>query len=109
MSSFHLERVEESYASHLGWSSRDGRFTRISSSGSLVRDKDRTVAALLAALHWDIAKPEFNRFFSYQEEVNNRNAIPYKHSGISHAWPNLSIEDSKRITDRLPRTAQITK
>ena len=102
ISSFHLEEVGEDYASHLGWSSVDGRFIRFSPEGRLVRDKDRTIAALLAALHWDIAQPEFNRFFSYQGEVRDHNALPYKYYGISHAWSNLSVEDSARIINRIP-------
>jgi hypothetical protein len=55
-----------------GWSSSDGCFARVDNDGKLFRDRDRTVASLLASLHWIINKEDFNRFFSYVDEVKRQ-------------------------------------
>jgi hypothetical protein len=82
-----------------GWRSFDGRFTRIDSSGRPFRLKDRTIAALLAALHWDTHRGHFNRFFSYTDEVRGRKVIAYKRSGYSPLSQNISTEAGKRFGD----------
>jgi hypothetical protein len=101
LSMFQVEQDEDGYVDHFGWSSVDGRFIRFR-NGGLVRDKDRTIAALLAALHWAVAEPDFNRFFSYQDEVRDQNVFPYKYAGTSLAWSNLSVEAARGITSRIP-------
>lgn len=85
-----------------GWSSFDGQFTRVSEDGSLTRENDRTIAALLASLHWAVAEQDFNRFFSYSNEVRSHMALPYKYSGISRTWSSLCDSDSSRIMSRVP-------
>jgi hypothetical protein len=86
---------------NFGWSSFDGRFARVDSDGKLFRDKDRTVASLLADLHWIVAKEDFNRFFSRVDEVKDRSRLPYEHSGMSRAW--CDVGDITKFTAQVPR------
>lgn len=97
IAAFRIEQAGQGYTDHFGWASLDGRFIRISRDGTLSRDRDRTIAALLAALHLTIAEEDFNRFFSYQDEVRNRNAVPYRYAGMSLAWSDLNSSESRRI------------
>jgi hypothetical protein len=78
-----------SWRDSFGWRSISGRFTRVAADGTLFHDKDRTIASLLAALHWRISRDDFNRFFSYTDEVRDRDALPFTDGGISFAWENL--------------------
>jgi hypothetical protein len=82
----------EGFAHHFGWSCWDGRFARFQ-DGSVNRGEDRTIATLLASLHLATAEEDFNRFFSYTDEVKDRNALLYKHSGSSRAWSDLCLTD----------------
>lgn len=92
-----IEESSQGYVDHYGWSAWDGCFIRVNNDGSLRRDKDRTIAALLAALHLAVAEEDFNRFFSYQDEVRNQRSLPYKYAHRARAWSNLSTEVMKRI------------
>jgi hypothetical protein len=47
-----------------GWTTRSGKFIRFDQGGSPVRRGDRTVASLMAPVHYDLGQG-FNRFFSY--------------------------------------------
>jgi hypothetical protein len=103
--------LESAYAWHFGSTCLDGQFVRFR-DGSVIRGGDRTIAALLASLHWAIAEEgrpgpprpltDFNRFISYQDEVRDQNALPYKYSGSSRAWSDLSQSDLKRIMSEVP-------
>ena len=97
ISSAQLEWTPQGYIDHYGWSTWDGRFIRVGKDGNLVRDKDRTIAQLLAALHMAVAEEDFNRFFSYQDEVRNQKSIPYKYSTTSRAWSNLDVDVIRRM------------
>lgn len=76
---------DESRLGSMGWDSRDGRFIRFDKGGQPFRDGDRTIAALLAALHWCTAREGFNRFFSYPEETRHSDLVPFDGAGFS-AW-----------------------
>jgi len=34
-------------------------------------------------------RENFNRFFSYQDEVRNQNVLPYKYATMARSWSNL--------------------
>ena len=51
---------EPDYTMDFGWRIADGRFVRSSSSGDFIRDKDRTIASLLADLHINVNYGDFN-------------------------------------------------
>lgn len=74
---------------HLGWHTRDGCFHRFNSDGNIYRDKDRTIAALLAHLHVETGWSSFNRFFSRTDEVRDGKLISYKHGGFTWCWRDL--------------------
>jgi hypothetical protein len=95
--SLQVEQTSQGFVDHYGWSAWDGCFIRASKDGSLRREKDRTIAQLLAALHIVVAEEDFNRFFSYQNEVKNQSIIPYKYATSSRAWSNLDVATVKRI------------
>ena len=70
-----------------GWNIAGGKFVRVAPDGSLYRDKDRTIATLLAAIHWDVGRDDFNRYFSYMDEIKQHESeLPYEHRGFSAAW-----------------------
>jgi hypothetical protein len=69
-----------------GWYSRDGRFTRFNEQKKPYRDKDRTVASLLARLQLVTGEENFNRFFSYMDETNKDDLISYEHRGFTPVW-----------------------
>jgi hypothetical protein len=89
------------YIWHFGSTCYDGQFVRFR-DGSFIRDGDRTIADLLASLHWAVAEEDFNRFISYQDEIRNQKVLPYKYSGSSRAWSDLSESDLKRIMSKVP-------
>jgi hypothetical protein len=98
--SLQVEQTPQGFIDHYGWSTWDGCFIRITRGGNLIRDKDRTIAQLLAALHIAVAEEDFNRFFSYQDEVRNQSIIPYRYATSSRAWSNLDVEVGRRINAR---------
>jgi hypothetical protein len=96
-----VEQTPGGFTDHYGWSAWDGCFTRVSKHGILVRDKDRTIASLLAALHMTVTGMEdFNRFFSYQDEVKSGYRIPYKYAAREAAWSDIRTDVIKRINAR---------
>lgn len=99
---FGLDKVDGKFLHRFGWHSADGRFARVGPDGKLFRDKDRTVASLLASLHWEVGREHFNRFFSYTDEVKDRRSLHYEHEGISWAWSNLP--EGKRFNADVPET-----
>jgi hypothetical protein len=95
--SVQVVKTSRGYADHYGWSAWDGRFIRVAKDGSLERGQDRTIAQLLAVLHMAVAEEDFNRFFSYQEEIKDKNIVAYKYSTSVRAWSDLDVEAIKRI------------
>ena len=43
---------------------------------------------------------DFNRFFSYQDEVRNSLIVPYKYAASERAWSDLQANAVKRINAR---------
>jgi hypothetical protein len=95
-----IEQTPEGFRDHYGWSAWDGCFIRVSKDGSLFRDKDRTIAYLLAALHMAVAENDFNRFFSYRDELNSQGTLPYKYAVAERAWSDLPVDVMKRLNGR---------
>ncbi|MGI0493529.1 DUF6602 domain-containing protein [Alkalinema pantanalense CENA528] len=83
-----------------GWQSLDGCFIRFDEKGVAYRDKDRTVAALLARLHITMGLDCFNSFFSYTEETRDPNLIPYQHRGLDWTWCNIEASKENYFTSR---------
>lgn len=65
-----------------GMLSHDGRFYRLGDDGKPSRDRDRTIASLLASLHILVAEDNFNRFFSYTDEIRPGSDTDDEHYGI---------------------------
>lgn len=82
-----------------GWCSRKGRFLRLDETKKPFLDKDRTVSSLLASLHWAVDSENFNRFFSYADEVRlgklgeEENFLDF---GITWAWETEELEPIRR-------------
>lgn len=83
---------------HLGWHAQDGRFHRFDQDGRVYRDKDRTIASLLASLHIATGWDTFNRFFSYTDETRDHTLLPYSHSGSTWCW--YDLEHVQRLGPR---------
>jgi hypothetical protein len=66
-----------------GWVSGDGRFIRFRADGAPYRDRDRTIASLLATVHLSLGMEHFNRFFSYADETRRQDVVRYPHYGFS--------------------------
>jgi hypothetical protein len=64
-----------------GWSTQSGKFARHDEKGVMRRSGDRTIASLLASLHF-VASEDFNRFYSYVDETH-ANPGDYSHHGFS--------------------------
>jgi len=75
-----------------GWATLSGKFIRFDEDGTPARRGDRTVASLLAAIHYDLGK-NFNRFFSYVDETRLDHELPFEHDGFEF-W--LYDEDAVR-------------
>jgi len=86
-----------------GWTIQDGRFVRADPDGALHRDRDRTIASLLASLHWDVGQDDFNRFFSYTDEVRGNNLTNYPHNGAHWAYTGLVSGQARQLTSHTPR------
>jgi hypothetical protein len=87
-STFGFDRPEDGFSS--GWYNMDGKFKRFKPSGTVFRDRDRTIAALLARLHVTMGLDKFNRFFSYPDETRDDKLLPYRYHGINWAWSRVS-------------------
>jgi hypothetical protein len=108
ISAIHGVELDESGSDEMvaqfGWLVQDGRFVRIDSHGLPYRDRDRTVASLLASLHTKVVPMEhFNRFFSYADEVRGQDVLGYRHHGITWAYEDLSPEEARQFTANTPR------
>jgi hypothetical protein len=76
------DKVDEKFVSKEGFYTVDGRFTRFDSNGNAYRGGDRTIASLLASIHYSLGR-NFNRFFSYTDETRSPgNHIPYEYHGF---------------------------
>ena len=94
---------DEADGSKIGWFVHSGRFVR-ARSGTLEWDRDRTIASLLAALHYKVVESgNFNRFFSYADEVRNQHELTYEHDDLVWAWRNLVGDDGRQFTRDVPR------
>lgn len=65
-----------------GFGTSNGKFIRLDKNDAPYEDGDRTVASLLAGVHYSL-DTLFNRFFSYQEHINRADVCPHKHQGFS--------------------------
>jgi len=106
--SVQVEQTQGGFKDHYGWSAWDGCFIRVSKDGSLFRDKDRTIAYLLAALHMAVAEDDFNRFFSYRDEVKSQSILPYKYAASESAWSNLQADVIMQLSARIVNQRNVT-
>lgn len=95
--------VSNETAYRFGWMVRDGQFVRLGPDGAPYRDCDRTIASLLASLHWSVSERDFNRFFSYTDEISGREVLPYRHSGTEWAYTDLDVDGARQLTAGRPR------
>jgi hypothetical protein len=65
-----------------GFSTSGGRFVRFDDNGAPIEAGDRTVASLLAGIHYSLEVP-FNRFFSYAQQTNRTDLFPHPHQGFT--------------------------
>src|SRR5262249_4374304 len=85
------------------WHTVDGRFVRVAADKTLLRDKDRTIASLLAALHWLVEKKNFNRFFSYTDEIRGHTTLEqYLLADKRWAWSDIRADELKRFISEVP-------
>jgi hypothetical protein len=68
----------------LGYVTDFGKFVRHNSEGVPEPSGDRTIASLLAGLHYAVGD-DFNRFYSYVDETRQIDPTKYKHHGFT-AW-----------------------
>ena len=78
----------------------DGRFYRLGTNGEPFRDRDRTIASLLASLHYLVAADDFNRFFSYVDELRYNNVGNKSPSDVEWFFRNLTTEQSRKLARR---------
>lgn len=64
-----------------GWHTASGQFIGLNDDGDFYRSSDRTIASLLAGIHYSLGG-NFNRFFSYAKEMHREEVIPYEHEGF---------------------------
>ncbi len=94
----HVEVTGDPSTLYMGWVSRGGRFLRVNEMGKPELIGDRTIATLLAGIHWSLGS-RFNRFFSYADETNSTKLVPEQQGEFSR-WLELCddvwiINDSK--------------
>jgi hypothetical protein len=68
----------------MGFATERGRFVRYDPAGVPYLGGDRTIASLLAGLHYAVGD-DFNRFYSYVDEARQSQTPRYEHQGFS-AW-----------------------
>ncbi|TGD94912.1 DUF6602 domain-containing protein [Methylobacterium nonmethylotrophicum] len=78
---------EHGHAPSLGYVCESGKFSRIKEDGSTYIGGDKTIADLLASLHY-LTSDNFNRFYSYAEEIIGVKNT-YSHKGYTQ-WLNGS-------------------
>lgn len=86
-----------------GWATEQGRFLRRNSkTDSFDWRGDKTISTLLAALQYSANPNEFNRFFSYADEVKHVQGLNCKKSGFSATWVDLPTSKFRKInSDKL--------
>ncbi|MEX3007306.1 DUF6602 domain-containing protein [Hoeflea sp. TYP-13] len=86
-----------------GWASDEGRYLRsVSNKDKFEWQGDKTIATLLASLHYQLNRSGFNRFFSYTDEIRHLPNISSPKIGFSPTWIDLPSEQFRRInSDRL--------
>lgn len=47
-----------------------------------------------------VAEDDFNRFFSYTDEVKSQSILPYKYAVREPAWLDLQVDVIKRLNVR---------
>jgi hypothetical protein len=77
----------------LGWFTESGQFIRYA-SGQPYRDGDRTIATLLACLHYYAMGDQFNRFYSYTDRTRDLATLSYEHQGFT-SW----LAEERHIRD----------
>ncbi|MDD3597841.1 DUF6602 domain-containing protein [Sulfuricurvum sp.] len=65
-----------------GWGTSIGKFVRYDNKNEPYADGDSTISRLLANIHWSLGE-EFNRFYSYHDEIRGANVLNYQHDGFS--------------------------
>lgn len=75
------EKRNESLVFKHGWYTSSGQFIRFNSDGQAQRSGDRTIAFLLAGIHYSLGT-NFNRFFSYVDEIREESLVPYAYAGF---------------------------
>jgi hypothetical protein len=66
----------------IGFGTYRGRFVRFTDDGEAILESDKTVASLLAGIHWSLETP-FNRFFSYADQTIRTDIYPHQHQGFT--------------------------
>lgn len=89
-----LEDKNDKFTSKDGWNTTSGQFIRFNNEGKPYRNGDRTIASLLAGIHYSLGT-NFNRFFSYVDETREEGLVPYKHKGFDY-WV-VETEDEENI------------
>lgn len=86
-----------------GWATEEGRFLRKDkATGALEWRGDKTIPTLLASLHYQSNRVEFNRFFSYNDEFRHVAGHHSPKDGFAPAWVDLPASQFRNInSDRL--------
>jgi hypothetical protein len=66
----------------VGFSTYRGKFVRFTDEGQPILEGDKTVASLLAGIHYSLEVP-FNRFFSYVDQTNRIDIYPHRYQGFT--------------------------
>jgi len=65
-----------------GFQTFNGKFIRFDKDNQPYENGDKTIASMLAGVHWSLDTP-FNRFFSRLEHTNHFSLCPHKYQGYS--------------------------
>lgn len=66
----------------VGFGTHRGKFVRFQDDGRAILEGDKTVASLLAGIHWALGT-SFNRFFSYADQTNREDIYPHPCQGFT--------------------------
>lgn len=86
LSSMLTKEQEGGPLGRIGFQVRSGRFLRLDHEGNGNWRGDRTIANLVAQIHICLDRVNFNRFFSYTEEVKAQNRFEEGFGGFSSVW-----------------------